>query len=61
MFLPFDRKPDWHNPPYITIALILINTLIFTLYQTQDTSQFNAAYKYYTDSILPEIEIPKYI
>lgn len=61
MFLPFDRKPNWRNPPYITLVLILINTLVFTLYQTQDTSQFNAAYNYYTDSKLPEIEIPRYI
>jgi len=61
MFLPFDRKPDWRNPPYITLALILINTLVFALYQTQDASQFNSAYNFYSNSELPEIEIPKYI
>lgn len=61
MFLPFDRKPDWRNPPYVTLILILINSVIFILYQTNDTEKFNEAYNYYTDSKLPEFEIPQYI
>jgi membrane associated rhomboid family serine protease len=61
MFLPFDRKPDWRNPPYITLILILINSVIFVLYQSHDSEQFNDAYNFYIDSKLPELEIPQYI
>jgi len=61
MFLPFDRKLDWRNPPYLTLTLILINILIFSLFQTEDSAKFKLAYSYYTDSKLPEIEIPQYI
>ncbi len=61
MFLPFDRKPDWHNPPYITLTLIVLNVLIFALFQTQDNAKFNAAYKFYMASDLPQTELSLYI
>ncbi len=61
MFLPLDRKLDWHNPPYITLALIAINMLIFIIYQTNDTDKFNNAYNYYMNSTLYEYELPAYI
>lgn len=61
MFLPFDRKLDWTNPPYVTIFLILLNCFIFSIFQSNDSKQFTLAYDYYFDSELPEIELPYYI
>ncbi len=61
MFLPFDRKPDWRNPPYITLFLIAVNVLIFAMFQTHDSAKFNAAYTYYMQSDLPETELRLYI
>lgn len=60
MFIPLDRKPDWHNPPLMTILLIVVNILCFTLWQGDDDYYEQQAYDYYLDSDLPNIELPLY-
>jgi len=60
MLIPIDKKPDWHNPPIITLLLIVINIFCFTLLATDNTHKVSA-FDYYLRSALPEIEIPAYI
>ncbi|MGD8407749.1 MAG: rhomboid family intramembrane serine protease [Thiohalophilus sp.] len=60
MFIPLDRKPEWRNPPIITLLLILANLLCFTLWQGNDEQLEESAYDYYLDSDLPSIELPLY-
>ncbi len=60
MFIPIDKKPDWHNPPIITLVLIVINIFCFTLLATDNTNKISA-FDYYLRSALPGIEIPAYI
>lgn len=60
MFIPLDRKPEWRNPPIITLLLIIANVLCFTLWQANDDRLEDRAYNYYLDSELPSIELPLY-
>ena len=60
MFLPLDRKPDWHHPPLITLLLILANLLVFFVWQTNDDQYQHEAVSYYFSSDLPEIELAAY-
>lgn len=47
LIVPAENKPDWSNPPLITIGLIVVNLLVFLFYQgnDQDLAQ-NAAQTY---------------
>lgn len=60
MLIPIDKKPDWHNPPIITLLLIIANIFCFTLLATDNTNKVSA-FDYYLRSELPRIEIPVYI
>lgn len=60
MFLPLERKPDWHNPPLITLILVIANVLIFYMWQFSDQHYENDAYSYYETSNLDIIELKKY-
>lgn len=61
MFVPIDRKPDWQNPPVITLLLILANILCYTIWQYDDDLRINEAYEYYFRSDLLGFEFPRYI
>lgn len=58
--IPFDRRLDWRRPPLITIALVLINVLVFFLFQGQDDRRLDAAVDYYHDTGLGALELPHY-
>jgi membrane associated rhomboid family serine protease len=60
MLIPIDKKPDWRNPPIITLFLIVVNIFCFTLMATDNTNKVEAM-DYYLRSSLPDIEIPAYI
>jgi len=60
MLVPLDRKPDWKNPPTVTLLLILANVLCFYLWQINDEQHRHDADNYYFSSDLPEIELPRY-
>ena len=61
LIVPVSRRPDWQNPPLITLALILINCLIFFVWQSGDDQKEERAYRYYAESTLSRIELPRYI
>lgn len=61
MLIPFDRKPDWRDPPVVTILLVLVNLLIFFIFQSGDGQGMQDAVRYYFESGLARIELPRYI
>lgn len=61
LIVPVSRRPDWRNPPLITLALILINCLIFFGWQSGDDQKTERAYRFYSESTLPDIEFPQFI
>ena len=62
MFLafPLNDRPDWHHPPWMTLLLILVNLLVFFGPQSWDKATAGKAAKYYLDSDLPRLELPRY-
>ncbi|MFT3848024.1 MAG: rhomboid family intramembrane serine protease [Propionivibrio sp.] len=61
LIVPVSRRPDWRNPPLITLALIVINCLIFFGWQSGDEAKLDRAYRFYVGSTLPQTEFPRYI
>lgn len=61
MIVPLDRKPDWHNPPVITLLLILVNVLVYFAGQVNDDQYEYEAETYYFSTDLPEIELDIYL
>lgn len=60
LVIPFDRKIDWHNAPFVSIALVLINTFVFFVLQGADERRLDEAVRYYHESGLADIEMPHY-
>lgn len=62
MFLafPLNDKPDWRNPPWMTMLIILVNVVVFCGPQTMDDSAGEKAARFYVGSQLPQLELPRY-
>ena len=62
MFLafPLNDKPDWRNPPWMTILLILVNVVVFFGPQAMDETTAARAQRFYLESQLPQLELPRY-
>ena len=58
IIIPFDKKLDWKNPPVITFALILINVMVYFVFQSGDNQKYWETIDYYYDSGLAKIELP---
>lgn len=61
LIIPIENKPEWSKPPIITIGLMLINLLIFILYQGNDAEISEHAFKIYEQHKLLEIEREHFI
>lgn len=61
LIVPVSGKIGWKNPPVVTLALLVINCLIFFLFQTHDDQASIAAEQFYLESGLAEIELPRYL
>lgn len=59
--IPLTGKISWRNPPIITIGLILINCLVYFIFQYSDNDRRYEAERYYFTSGLARIEVPKYL
>jgi DNA-binding transcriptional LysR family regulator len=57
MIVPLARSPDWRRPPVVTLALILVNVLIFLGFQLDDEQAEHEAFAYYFRTELPAIEL----
>lgn len=60
MFLPLDRKPDWKNPPLITLIILIINVLFWYMWQANDEQYRVDAFEYYFTSELYKPELKAY-
>ncbi|UZE96584.1 rhomboid family intramembrane serine protease [Alkalimarinus alittae] len=61
LIIPVERPLNWRNPPFMTLAIILINVLVFFLYQSQDTELLERAVDEYLDADLAQLEAPVYL
>ena len=61
MFLPLDRKPDWKNPPLVTLFLVLANVLVFYIWQHNDENHRRDAFEHYMVSELYKTETEQYL
>ncbi len=56
LIIPVENRPDWRNPPLATLLLIVINVLVFFLYQGKDAQRLEQSYQWYEESGLLERE-----
>ncbi|MFH2047171.1 MAG: rhomboid family intramembrane serine protease [Pseudomonadota bacterium] len=61
LIIPLTGKMSLRNLPVVTISLILINCIVFFLFQFNEDKQYMAAEDFYFESELSDIEISKYI
>jgi len=59
--IPLTGKLSWRNPPFVTIAVILINCLVWFVFQAGDTEKQYKASEFYFTSGLADIEVVRYI
>jgi membrane associated rhomboid family serine protease len=60
LIVPVVEGLDWRRPPPVVAALILINFLVFFLYQAGDPARERAWQDAYFASSLPALELPAY-
>ncbi|MGH8855165.1 MAG: rhomboid family intramembrane serine protease [Telluria sp.] len=56
LIVPVENRPDWRRPPLATLLLIVINVLVFFVYQGKDTQRLEQSYQWYEQSGLLERE-----
>jgi membrane associated rhomboid family serine protease len=59
--IPLIGKISWRNPPFVTVAIILLNCLVFFLFQADESEKQYATSQYYFESGLALIEVPRYL
>ncbi len=60
LILPYQTRFALRSAPLVTLALILINALVFFVAQARDDGIYQSAYRYYDESALPRIELQHY-
>ena len=60
LIIPVPEKFTRRNFPWVTIALILINCIVYFGFQSGDTTQYNKAQGHYFTTRLAEIELTAY-
>ena len=60
LILPLQRRMTWANAPRVTLALIVLNVLVFVFLQGGDSRIMQQAAGYYLGSDLGRIEFPVY-
>ena len=59
--LPLSGTLSRRNPPYVTLGIILLNVLVFFIFQSGDNEKYAKAMDYYFESGLAQIEINRYL
>jgi membrane associated rhomboid family serine protease len=60
LIIPYQTRFSAKSLPAITLALILVNAIVFFFLQSRDDAIYQAAFKTYAESELPKIELPRY-
>ena len=50
LIVPVENRPDWKNPPVATLLLIIVNVLVFFVYQGKDPQRLEQSYRWYVES-----------
>ena len=59
--IPLTGKISWRNPPLVTIGVILLNCLVYFIFQIDEADRQYEISEYYFTSGLVTIEVPRYI
>lgn len=60
LIIPVERQLDWRRPPWVTLSLMLLCLLVFSLYQSDDADHYQGAVDFYQQQALHELEVPAY-
>lgn len=60
VILPTEKRFDWRYAPVMLFTLVLLNVLVFFLYQSNDDDKFTQALNHYQQSDLLRMEWPAY-
>ena len=60
LIIPLTGKISRQNPPIVTILLILINCLVFFIFQWGDAEKYRKAFEFYVESGLAKMEVTRY-
>ncbi|MGE5338671.1 MAG: rhomboid family intramembrane serine protease [Gemmatimonadota bacterium] len=60
LILPYQTRFALRSAPFVTLALILVNTIVFFFAQARDERAYEHALDYYERSALPRIELHRY-
>ncbi len=60
VILPTEKSFDWQHTPTVLISIVMINILIFFIYQSGDAKKFDNAFNTYDQNNLFDIEWPLY-
>ncbi len=58
LIVPLHRRPSWATVPWVTLALVLANVVVFFGLQSGDDAAFERASDYYRSSGLAAVEAP---
>ncbi|MDO5289915.1 MAG: rhomboid family intramembrane serine protease [Pseudomonadota bacterium] len=63
MFLaiPLEARPSWRSPPWMTLALILVNVLVYVGWQVPEEKAVARSAQRYAQTALPAIELPAFV
>lgn len=61
IIIPAEKGLNWQRAPVITGLLVVVNFLVFSLWQSQDASKLEEITDYYKNSDLPAMEYPVFI
>jgi membrane associated rhomboid family serine protease len=60
LIIPYQTRFSARSLPVVTLALIVINFIVFLAFQGGDQKAYERAATYYFNSQLPQIELPRY-
>ena len=61
IIIPAEKGLDWRRAPVVTGLLIVVNLLVFSLWQSYDAQKLEDIAAYYRSSDLPEMEYSVFI
>lgn len=60
IILPTEKRFDWQHTPLVLFSIVLLNAVIFFLYQSGDDNKFREAHFAYVEQDLLQLEWPVY-
>lgn len=61
LILPVNDRLDWKKPPLVTALLVVLNVLVFFIYQSGDGARVGRAMDFYFSSGLAQQELPVFL